>query len=165
MVIQAGVLSDTHCHRPDGPFKKQIKQCFATCDIIIHAGDITNQSVLDIFADKPVYAVSGNMCDITIGHHHPHRQLFNLNGHTIGLIHGDRFGFAPEHALLEIFPEADCIIFGHTHRPVCHRLGEILFLNPGSFKGTGPYGAPGTYAILEIGDVLHAHLYTIATTA
>ncbi|MBM9537244.1 metallophosphoesterase family protein [Desulfobulbus alkaliphilus] len=163
MVIQAGVLSDTHCHRPDNPFKKQIKQCFAGCDVIIHAGDITNQSVLELFAGKPVYAVSGNMCDTTIRHRYPKRRVFTLNGHILGLTHGDRLGLETEHALLQIFPEAACIISGHTHRPFCQRLGEVLFLNPGSFKGTGPYGAPGTYAILEIGDTLHASLHTIAS--
>ena len=163
MVLRVGVLSDTHCHRPDSPFKKKIQQCFATCDVIIHAGDITNQSVLDLFTDRTVYAVSGNMCDTTIRSGYPRHLLFSLDGYTIGLFHGDRLGIDPEHALLEMFPEADCIISGHTHRPVCQRLGEVLFLNPGSFKGTGPYGAPGTYAILKIGDGLHARLHTLVT--
>lgn len=160
MVIQAGVLSDTHCHRPDSQFKKHIQQCFHTCDVIIHAGDITDQSVLELFADKTLYAVCGNMCSDTIRHRHPKRRLFTLNGRTIGLTHGDGLGLDSEHSLLKLFPEADCIISGHTHQLVCQRFGEVLFLNPGSFKGTGPYGAPGTYVILEVGDVLRARLCT-----
>ncbi len=45
----------------------------------------------------------------------------------------------------------DCIVYGHTHIPVCHTTGDTLFINPGSFQGTGTYGAPGTYGLLQVG--------------
>ena len=60
-----------------------------------------------------------------------------------------------------LFPEADCMIYGHTHRPVCHRQGGVLFINPGIFRATGPYGAPGTYAILEAGNELRAAIHQV----
>ena len=53
------------------------------------------------------------------------------------------------------------MIYGHTHQAVCHRVGERLIINPGSFKATGRYGAPGTYGILEVGNVLQATIHEV----
>jgi len=161
MLIRAGVLADTHLIRLDSRFKKQVKQCFQACDVIIHAGDLTNLSVLEAFHGKPVYAVHGNMCDGNVQMCHPERLLFTLGQFTIGLTHGAQLGPDIENALWNLFPEADCIIYGHTHRPVCHYQGKVLFLNPGSFQATGRYGAPGTFALLEAGDELRARLFEI----
>ncbi len=161
MLLKAGVLSDTHLIRPDSRFKKQVKQCFATCDLIIHAGDITDLSILEIFSDKIIYAVHGNMCNSQTQMTYPEQRMFTLNGFTIGLTHGARLGNDIETALWDLFPEADCMIYGHTHRPACHYHGDVLFLNPGSFQATGRYGAPGTYAILEADDKLRARIFEI----
>lgn len=164
MLTRAGVLADTHLIRPDSLFKKQVQQCFHTCDVIIHAGDLTNLSVLEAFQGKPIYAVHGNMCDGNTQRCHPEQLLFTLNRFTIALTHGARLGEDIESSLWNLFPEADCMIYGHTHRPVCHYQGKVLFLNPGSFQTTSRYGAPGTFAILEAGDELQARLFEIPQT-
>ena len=160
-MIRAGVLSDTHLARPDSLFTRQVADCFADCDVIIHAGDLTALPVLEAFRGKTVYAVCGNMCGHAARANHPEHLQFALGAFTIGLTHGVRLGADPEHALWRLFPEADCIIYGHTHRPVCHRAGATLFLNPGSFQSTGPHGAPGTFAVLEAGEELAARICTV----
>jgi putative phosphoesterase len=161
MVIRAGVLSDTHLIRPDSRFNQQIKTCFDHCEVIIHAGDLTDLSVLEPFAGRTVYAVHGNMCQSSVRDHCPPRLQFPLGRFTIGLTHGADLGCDIENALWDLFPEADCMIYGHTHRPVCRHYGRVLVLNPGSFQATGRYGAPGSYAILEAGDTLHARLFDV----
>ncbi len=40
---------------------------------------------------------------------------------------------------------ASYVIFGHTHVPLCEKINEIWFLNPGSLKN-------GTYIIIENGQ-------------
>ncbi|ADW18783.1 phosphodiesterase, MJ0936 family [Desulfobulbus propionicus DSM 2032] len=161
MVIRAGVLSDTHLIRPDSRFKTQVAACFATCDMIIHAGDLTDLSVLEVFAGRPVYAVHGNMCHASVRDRYPHQLQFSIGSFVIGLTHGAGLGYDIEAALWDLFPEVDCMIYGHTHRPLCRRVGRILLLNPGSFQATGRYGAPGSYAILEAGDTLQARLFDV----
>ena len=161
-MIRAGILADTHLSRPDRLFTRQARDCFRDCDVIIHAGDLTALPVLEAFPGKTVYAVCGNMCDSAVRALYPEQMLFTLGRFTIGLTHGARLGSDIEDALWRLFPEADCIISGHTHRPACHRHGTTLFLNPGSFQATGRYGAPGTYAILEAGDTLSARIIELS---
>ena len=160
-MIRAGILSDTHLTSPDSEFVQLTHHCFRSCEIVIHAGDLTSSSILQVFAGKTVHAVCGNMCTPEVRkRYQPHLQ-FNLGRFVIGLTHGASLGPDREGDLWRLFPEADCIISGHTHRPTCQRYGGILFLNPGSFRATGPFGAPGTYALLEAGEELTARILPV----
>lgn len=160
-MIRAGILSDTHLMGLNENFKQLVQHCFAGCDAIIHAGDLTDISLLDAFHDKTVYAVHGNMCNGIVYSTLPTQLSFQLGEFTIGVTHGAGLGHDIESALWDLFPEADCMIYGHTHRAVCHRIADRLIINPGSFQATGRYGAPGTYATLEVGDTLQAAIHEV----
>jgi uncharacterized protein len=161
MTIKAGILSDTHLYRADAAFISLIGQCFADCEVIIHAGDLTSDTVLEAFADKKIYAVYGNMCDASSSLKLPRELTFQLGRFTVGLTHEAHLGRDIELQLWSLFPEADCMIYGHTHRPVCHRQGGKLIINPGTFRSTGPQGASATYAILEAGTELLAAIHAV----
>ena len=161
MNIRAGILSDTHLSKSDHIGRDLIDQCFAGCDVIIHAGDLTSIDVLELFSDYKVYAVHGNMCDAGSYRSLPRELTFQLGLFSIGLTHGAHLGSDIESNLWNLFPEVDCMIYGHTHRPVCRRVGGVLIINPGSFRSTGRYGAPGTYAILEAKEVLTAAIHQV----
>lgn len=152
-MIHVGILSDTHLNGCTDLFRARTQTAFAGCAIILHAGDLSDISVLDAFSDKKVYAVHGNMCQINSQQLLPQSRLITLGGHLIGLFHG---AWGPRHTIeeraLALFPQADCIVYGHTHQALCHRVGQVLLINPGTFQGTGKFGAPGTYAILEIDE-------------
>lgn len=151
-ITKIGILSDTHLDTVSDHFQKVAQASFADVSMILHAGDLTSLAVLDVFKDKKVHAVHGNMCTGKACKALPTHKTIEVGGCTIGLVHrlGNSYDF--EHRLIELFPEADCIVYGHTHRPVCHRIGPVLYLNPGSFSGTGRYGALPTFAILEVDD-------------
>ncbi|MCK9173830.1 MAG: metallophosphatase family protein [Desulforhopalus sp.] len=149
-MIKAGVLSDTHLCQLDESYLRNCARAFSDCEIIFHAGDLTNLSVLEPFANKRVYAVSGNMCNAETRKALPEKRLVKLEGITIGLTHGAGSHTNIEDRVFEAFPNADCIIYGHTHLPVCHNYGPVLLINPGSFQPVSRWGGPGTYAILTI---------------
>jgi hypothetical protein len=147
-----GILSDTHLIHCDMDFLHDINIAFSECEIIIHAGDLTDLSLLKAFHGKNVYAVHGNMCNVQTMKSLPAQRMITIEGFTIGICHGAGNRHNIEDRMLTLFPEADCIIYGHTHNPTCHKVGSILIINPGSFQHTGQYGASGTYALLHITD-------------
>jgi len=159
--LTVGILSDTHLSRPTPEFETRVAACFAGCPVILHAGDLTDPTILKVFAGREVHAVHGNMCSFVCRQSLPEQKVLRLGKFSIGLVHraGNTYDF--EDQLVQLFDEVDCIVYGHTHRPVCHRHSGILFINPGSFQATGRYGHPGTFAILEVGDTLRAEIHEV----
>ena len=157
-----GIISDTHLQQPDHFFLKNCAAAFEHCDAIIHAGDLTDHSILSVFSGKTVYAVRGNMCNLQTQRTLPEKKTVSIKGYTIGISHGAGPRHNIEERVYEMFPDADCIIYGHTHIPVCHYYGPTLLINPGSFQSTGRYGGPGTYALLQIdSNGLHGSLHNL----
>jgi len=161
LMITAGILSDTHLAGSDEKFQHVVQHCFRDCTVIIHAGDLTDLSLLQAFSDKTVYAVHGNMCNPSSRSALPARLNFQLGQFSFGLTHGAGLGHDIESALRDLFPTEDCVIYGHTHHTVCHRVGGKLIINPGTLTSTGRYGYPGTYAIVTVTDELHASLHEV----
>jgi putative phosphoesterase len=145
-----GILSDTHLQNSDELFRNHCALAFNGCDIIIHAGDLTDMSLFSAFAGKIVHAVHGNMCNPATQQCLPERKKIVINGFSFGICHGAGSRYNIEERMLGLFPDTDCIIYGHTHQPVCHTVGKTLVMNPGSFRATGKYGAPGTYGLLRV---------------
>ncbi len=151
-VTTIGILSDTHLVEVTPRFQARVEACFAGVSMICHLGDLTSLRVLQPFAGKIVHAVRGNMCDAATVASLPEKKTLTVGGFRIGMIHrvGESYDF--EDRLWQEFDEVDCILYGHTHQPVCHRAGGILYLNPGGFMPGGRFGAPGTYGILTIDE-------------
>ncbi len=145
-----GILSDSHRDHPDHTFRQQCATAFSTCQLIFHAGDLTDLSILTVFSGQELHAVHGNSCNKATRTLLPEKKSLLLGGWKIGLSHGTGSRHDIEERMLAVFPGYACIIFGHSHLPLCHRIGDTLLINPGSFRGTGKFGAPGTYAILRI---------------
>ena len=150
-MLTFGVLADTHLTSCTPDFLAAVKSAFADCDAIIHAGDLIDISILQAFGAKTVYAVHGNSCSVATQRSLPESITITEQGQTICVFHGhDGSRFNNEDRLLARFPEADCIIYGHTHQPLCQRYGHVLLFNPGSFQGSGRHGAPATYGLLHL---------------
>lgn len=151
-MIRIGVLSDTHL--PDtaeaAKFLRQVvEQHFQQVEMILHAGDIVAPEVLAWLAPCPVLGVRGNMD--APAPELPHKRVIRIDGASIGLIHG--WG-APAGLVERIRGEfaavpLDCLVFGHSHVPLCQRQGGLLLFNPGS--ATASRSKPGeSVGMLEI---------------
>jgi hypothetical protein len=145
-----GILSDTHIQTVTESFIRQCTTVFAGCDTIIHAGDLIDIAILNAFKGKDIHAVCGNMCNRNTRTVLPEKKQIVLGGYSIAITHGAGPKHNIEERVFDRFPAADCIVFGHTHMAVCRKIGNTLLINPGSFLGTGRYGAAGTYALLTI---------------
>ena len=121
-----GIISDTH-----GLLRPDVHTALAGVELILHAGDVGGDDILDELAlIAPVRAVYGNTdapgqprladaIDLSVG------------GVSIHVSHGHEIGSPVAAKLLERY-SADVVVYGHTHRPVISRAGDRLVLNPGA---------------------------------
>lgn len=144
------MLSDTHAVASSDLSAYLEGLCdrhFAGIDIILHAGDIVDPALLHIFAPRQVYAVRGNIDPPG----HPQKRIVIVGGMRIGLIHGWGPPSGLEARVLAEFhrEEIDCLIYGHSHQPVCYRRDGLLLFNPGSptDRRAAPYHSIGLLTI------------------
>ena len=133
--VRIGVISDTHlADSADAHdfMRALVEDVLAPVDLILHAGDLVSPALLDAFYDYPFHAVRGNMDTVTSGV--PLKKVVHVEGFAIGLIHGWGPVAGLEDRILNEFAgtSLDCLVYGHSHRPVCHKYDGILMFNPGS---------------------------------
>ena len=144
--MRLGVISDTH-----GLLRPEVFDAFAGVDHILHAGDVGGPDLLvQLGALAPVTAVYGNTDDFDLRSVLPQVATLQLDGFDIVVTHGDQLGSPTPAALNAAFPEAQIIIFGHTHRPLLTLVDVVVtVMNPG---GAGPrrFNLPPSVGILEL---------------
>lgn len=153
MTLRAVVLADTHM-RVDSRRRlpESLYRQLAGADVILHAGDLVDASVLDTLeAIAPTHAVLGNN-DVTLSGRLPITATLDLEGVRIGMIHdsGPRAGRAAR--LRRRFPDTDIVVFGHSHVPVdAEGLDGQRLFNPGS--PTERRSQPNrTFGLFELDD-------------
>jgi len=101
-------------------------------DMVIHAGDMVALELLDVFEGYPLHIVRGNMDPSSP--EIPVKKVIEIKGFKIGLIHGWGPVEGIEDRVYREFSQfsLDCLVYGHSHVPVCHERRGILFFNPGS---------------------------------
>lgn len=128
-----GVISDTHLPSRGARVPDAALRAFEDVELIIHAGDHSIRAVIDqLSAYAPVEAVQGNIENADIMATLPIKREVVVGGCVIGIVHilGDRDQYA-RNARRE-FPNARCVIFGHSHIPYLEESDGLLLLNPGS---------------------------------
>jgi len=147
--IKIGVISDTHLQGYDERLNKIVAEHFSDVDLVIHAGDLVGLHVLDMFEGKEVKAVCGNMDYPSVKDKLPDQLLFEIQGFKLGLVHGWGAPEGIEERIMARTGDLDCIVYGHTHQPVCHKSNGVLFFNPGS-PTDKRFAAHRSIGILEI---------------
>ena len=73
-----------------------------------------------------------------------------LDGFYVTVTHGDQFGTPNPIVLRENFPEAEIILYGHTHVPLLELVDKtVTVMNPGS-AGQPTDGRPASVGIMEL---------------
>lgn len=131
-MLRIGLLSDTH-----GWLDPRIRDHFAHCDEIWHAGDIGGLHVTDELAKwKPLRAVYGNIDDKATRLTFPEHQRFSLERVNVWMTHigGRPPGYKPH--VIGALRSAPPTVFicGHSH--ICQVQFDpklnMLFMNPGA---------------------------------
>jgi putative phosphoesterase len=132
-----GVIADTH-----GYLDPRVAQAFAGVGVIIHAGDVGSEDVLDQLARlAPVHAVYGNNDEKFGGFGLRLHEDFNISRVRVHLVH----------QLPHAKPEWNTrlVVTGHSHKPSIDPRDGMLYVNPGAAGRAGFHGTQ-TVAVLRI---------------
>ena len=144
--MRLGVISDTH-----GLLRPEVFGVFRDVDHIVHGGDVGRPAILDELGGiAPVTAVYGNTDGFELRARLPQVARLELDGFTIIVTHGDQFGSPTPAKLQTAFPDAEIIVFGHTHRPLLTLVDVVVtVMNPGG-AGARRFNLPASVGILEL---------------
>lgn len=184
--MRIGLISDTHVPYRAAKIPIEVLQALDGVDLILHAGDVDEPWVLNVLREiAPVQAVRGNyhLIDLSSGGAVlPEAVEVEAAGFRIAMTHGHKLGlatwfwkavmlfqnlrgrwalsaydYAVAQTLLRRFPDADIIVFGHTHRFYEAWWGQTLLVNPGAALRMAYFNAPHTpslaYLYLEPGKL------------
>jgi uncharacterized protein len=129
-----GVIADTHMTGGRRKLPVGCVERLAGCDLVVHAGDVMTEGALaEIEAiGPPVEAVLGNM-DSELAYRLPVERVIELPGNVkLGVVHDAGPATGRIRRLRFRFPDADAVVFGHSHLPLHEREGDFQIFNPGS---------------------------------
>jgi putative phosphoesterase len=150
--VIVGVVADTH-----GLLRPELLEVFKDVDLIIHAGDVGKERVLNALrALAPTIAVRGNVDQGAWAQPLPRTEHVEVAGVKIYIHHG--------HEVLELDPGAAgyrVVVSGHSHKSEIRERDGVLYLNPGS-AGPRRFKLPVTaMRLLVRGETIEAKLVSL----
>lgn len=131
------IVSDTH-----GLLRPEVLTRLEKADVILHAGDINTQSVVDRLAQcAPLHIVRGNN-DKEWAAHIPYTLTVEIEGLRFFLVHNKK-------AVPKDLTGVDVVVYGHSHKYACQEREGVLWLNPGSC-GRRRFDQEITFAMLTV---------------
>ncbi|UVS78785.1 metallophosphoesterase [Actinokineospora sp. UTMC 2448] len=147
------VLSDTHAPRRWRGCPPAVAAHLRDTDLILHAGDVCTADVLDeLSAYAPVHAVLGNNDGPDVAAWGaPETLELTLNGLRVAMIHDSGQATGRTARMRRRFPDADVVVFGHSHIPMDTTADGVRIFNPGSptDRRRQPHGTIGLWTITD----------------
>lgn len=154
--LRIGLISDTH-----GSLRPEVFGAIEGVDRILHAGDVGPPDILtELEAIAPVTAVWGNTDGFDIRTVAAEVATVEVEGWRVVVVHGHQVGSPTPDLLRSAHPDADIIVYGHTHRPLVDEggEGEALVVNPGA-AGPARFDLRPSVAVLTVtGDAAEVRL-------
>ncbi len=145
-------ISDTHIPRVGEDLPPALLEALRGADLILHAGDLVDISVLDRLREMgPVAAVAGNMDYPNVRSVLPEARVVEVEGKRIGLTHGGGPPLGIERRVLSRFTGVDAVVFGHTHTAHLEERKGVLLVNPGT-PNDRRFSRRLSYAVLEVDE-------------
>jgi putative phosphoesterase len=158
------VLSDTHAPRRWKSCPPAVAEHLRGADLILHAGDVCVAAVLDELAEyAPVRAVLGNNDGPDVaGWGAPETLELELEGLRVAMVHDSGQATGRTARMRRRFPEADVVVFGHSHIPMDVTGDGVRVFNPGSptDRRRQPHGTVGLWHV-EDGSLVEARIVPV----
>jgi putative phosphoesterase len=134
-VTRLALISDTHLPRGTRRLPDACVERLRAADLIVHAGDLVRVEVLDALQalGPPVHAVLGNVDEPALQARLPAELTLDVDGVRLAVVHDAGTAQGRAARLRRRFPDADVVVFGHSHIPL-HEVGPdgLVLFNPGS---------------------------------
>jgi hypothetical protein len=157
-------LADTHAPRRWKACPPRVAEHLRDADVILHAGDVCTAGVLDELAGyAPVHAVLGNNDGPDVAAWGaPETLELDLAGLRVAMIHDSGPADGRAARMRRRFPNADLVVFGHSHIPMDQTNAGVRIFNPGSptDRRRQPHGTIGILDI-EDGEVVAAPIIPV----
>lgn len=142
------VISDTH---GDLTNLKEVLKLERPIDMIMHLGDICHdeEEIRELAGQSCTVAMVKGNCDYFSGE--PATRDFELGNHKIHMEHGHHLPDSLQSISYKAEElGADMVFFGHTHKPLLTRQGNVQIVNPGSLSRPRQADGIPTYIIMKI---------------
>jgi putative phosphoesterase len=132
--VRLAIISDTHLPRHGRALPPACLEQLTQADAILHAGDLMEASVLaELEAlGPPVHAVRGNVDAADLQARLPATRMVQAAGARIAMIHDAGPADGRLERMRRRFPDADAVVFGHSHIPLQQEADGFAIFNPGS---------------------------------
>ncbi len=129
------ILADTHVPKRARALPAQVWRAVDEADVVFHAGDWVTEPLLDDLEAraKRLVGVYGNNDGDGLRARLPEIATVAIDGIRFAMIHETGAATGREKRCEAQFPDADVLIFGHSHIPWDSTTpGGLRLLNPGS---------------------------------
>ena len=147
-------MSDTHVPKRARDLPPALWAAVDSADVVFHAGDWVEVELLDALAarSRRLVAVYGNNDGPALRARLPEIARANLGGVAFAVIHETGPSAGRELRCAAQFPDADVLVFGHSHIPWdTVATSGLRLLNPGSPTDRRRQPA-GTYLTATVAD-------------
>jgi uncharacterized protein len=133
-VVTLAIISDTHMPRGPRTLPPACVERLRGADAILHAGDLMTTAVLrELEAlGPPMHAVHGNVDEPQLTMLLPRVRTVEAGGARIAMIHDAGPSGGRLARMRRTFPDAQAVVFGHSHIPLHEESGGFAIFNPGS---------------------------------
>ena len=133
MSLRLALIADTHLPRGERRLSDRCLEAMRAADLIVHAGDFSRPSVLAELRELgPVAAVHGNVDSPELREQLPESIRLDLEDVVLGVIHDAGPAKGRLERMRARFPDADAVVFGHSHMPLLEERDGFQIFNPGS---------------------------------
>ena len=128
------VIADTHLPRGARRLPDACVERIAASELVLHAGDFVSEEVLESLESigPPVVGVHGNIDSPALRRRLPAERLIEAAGARIAMVHDAGPAAGRLTRLRRRFPDADAVVFGHSHIPLHESADGFQIFNPGS---------------------------------
>ncbi|MGC4789931.1 metallophosphoesterase family protein [Micromonospora sp. DT178] len=129
------ITADTHVPKRAGDLPEPLWAAVDAADVVLHAGDWVDESLLDALAARArrLVGVYGNNDGPALRARLPEVARVDLDGLRVAVVHETGPKTGRESRCAARFPDTDVLVFGHSHIPWdTVAPGGLRLLNPGS---------------------------------